>query len=127
MALAMDENDFAIGKNKLSKLIPICVTLLGLITLTFVIVKDPDVFIHYNKADFFFYPILGVSIAILSIYLIIYIVYAILALLNIDFKVIKTITPLMIFAECVFAAVLIFCNIDNTSSWYYKNIKKSNE
>lgn len=127
MALAMDENDFAIGKNKLSKLIPICVTLLGLITLTFVIVKDPDIFIHYNKADFFFYPILGVSIAILSIYLIIYIVYAILALLNIDFKVIKTITPLMIFAECVFAAVLIFCNIDNTSSWYYKNKNLMNE
>lgn len=121
MAIAMDEHDFSISRSNWGHALALFTFIAGLTTLIFVIVKKPAEFIHYNSTDQFFYPILGISIAILFVYLIILIVQLVLVKLKKNKILFKKAIPVIISLECVFAGVLIFVNIDNTSSGYYNN------
>lgn len=123
MATAMDKDEFAVGKRKHAQLIPLFTVLAGFVTLLYVVIKDPKIFIHYSKSDILFYPILVISLVILGAYLILLLINYLLKLRNNNFPLFKKVVPWLLCLESILACALILGNIDNTSSHYYNNKK----
>lgn len=123
MAYAMDYNDFKIGDNKYLKIVPIIFLAVGLVALCYVMATSPDIYMHYTKTDDFFYPILIPSIIFILLYLAIIIISFVLQIFKKQFNL-QHFIPVVIFLECIFAGVIMFTYIENTSDNYYRNKAK---
>lgn len=122
--IAMNKNDFKVGeKYNFIKFIPMAILGLGIILLTYVVLKDPQIFIHMHSDDEMFYPILITAIIFNSIYVILLILAFILQSFKKDRRIIRYLFPITIFAEAIYAGILIFANIDNAGDWDYFAVK----
>ena len=119
MAMAMNKNDLKVGDNPYLNLCPIIFLLLGLGTIVFTLIQAPEYYIHYKREDFFFYPILIGSAICITIYLILLIISFIFKYKNKNRNILKKIFLGTIFAEVVFAGVMIFCNADDANDYYF--------
>lgn len=126
-AMAMDDCEFACSKKKWHQIIPLVILGAALTTLLYVLIKDPEIFIHYKKGDLFFYFILIPSIAFIVCYLSVFIINFFINLKEKNISLLKVAIPIMIVCECIFSGIIIYCNIDNTSQSYYINKDKMTE
>lgn len=118
MAMGMSDMEFKIGNKSILKLFPMIILILGVSLLTYVLITDPEIFIHYHKSDEVFYPLLIIGIVFNSIYVLLLLAAFILHLLKINTKAFILTTEIIIFLEIIFAGVLIFVNTGNTNNYY---------
>lgn len=118
VAIAMNKTDLGLGESFIAKYAGLVVLMAGLISMVFVFIYSPSIFIHYKNTGDYFYLLLIPSIVFLS-------ACFILLLLSITFKMLgkesfhKKAMPILIFTEFIFASVIIFANASNTTSRYY--------
>ncbi|MBQ3253683.1 MAG: YfhO family protein [Acholeplasmatales bacterium] len=122
MAIAMNKNNFRVGTFNFIKLFPMIFLGLGLSTMIYVLINDPDIFIHYDKNSLYFNPIVIGSIVCISIYLAILLLAFIIQLFKKNPKIVYKLVPLGIFAECIFAAVIAFSSPGSTT--YIGNVEE---
>jgi len=118
MAIAMDKNDFKIGNKNFVKYIPLGFLILGLSTLIFVLVTNPDIYIHYEVGSIYYNPILIGSIIFIGIYICLLIAASVIQACKKDPKVIYKIIPGVIFAEAIFAIVIAFSTYGGSNLYY---------
>ena len=111
MALAMNKYDFRFSDNKYMKLLPIIFMSLGLGTMIYVLVANPEIYFHYSRGDKYFNPIVIGSITFISILIILLLAGIILEHLKRNDRFIYRLIPFTIFAEAIFAAVIAFSTI----------------
>lgn len=121
MAYGMDNLDLGIAKRKWYKLIPLAVMLGAISMYAFVLKKAPDLFMHYKRSDEFFYYILIPSLIIAILYALI-MLYSFVAdfIPKCRFNGLKLIYGVIII-ELIFAGIIMFTYIDNTSKSYFTN------
>lgn len=125
IAIAMHQNDFSLGNHVASKYATVFTILAGLCCLIYVLYFSPSLFIHYNNSGNYFYLLLIPALIALSLYLLVLLLSVTEKMFGKD-RIHKRAVPILIFAEFVFATVIIFANVDNTSSRYYA-AKSTNE
>ena len=113
MGLAMDKKDFKVGDNNFIKIAPLIVLIAGFITLSLVVITNPEIFIHYSQGDAYFYPILIGTLIFIGIYILLLLLGFIFQLIK-KYKLLKlsyTLIMLVIFGEVVFSGVITFSNV----------------
>lgn len=123
--IAMDKNNLGLGKSKLAKYFGLGFMTIGLMTMVYVLMVSPDVFIHYKNTSTYFYLLLIPSIIAIALYVIVLLLSITFKMLDKDFLHGKAV-PILIFAEFIFASIIIFANVDNTNARYYA-AKSTNE
>lgn len=118
MALGMSDMEFKLGKKNIIKIFPMIILSVGIFMLSFVLIKNPDVFIHYHVDDQFYYPILITSIVLNSLYVLILLVAFIFKIFKKESNVFIIIFKVILFVEVLFAGTVIFINTGNSNSYY---------
>ena len=114
---AMDKYNFKFGNKLFIKFILITFIAAALCFLLYIVIKNPDKFIHYPVDDEYYYPILIGSIIFLGIYLLLTII---LTILNIFKKsrasdVIIKLFPLVLVFELLFAGLIDYSSCGSNS------------
>jgi hypothetical protein len=118
VAIAMHENNFSLGESKTSKYFSLFIILAGVCCLIYVLIFSPSIFIHYKNTGNYFYLLLIPALISVSLYLIVLLLSITEKMMGKD-RIHKRAVPILIFAEFVFATVIIFANVDNTTARYY--------
>ena len=124
-AIAMNQTNLKATGSKVGLYITILMIALGLISMVYVLMLSPSVFIHYKNVGDYFYLLLIPSLVAISLYLLILLITLSFKLRGKDFLHGRAI-PILIFLEFIFATIIIFANVDNTSARYY-TAKETNE
>ena len=125
IAIAMDKNKLSYGKSTIGQHFALWFTVLGLLSLLFVLITSPNIFIHYNNSGDYFYLLLIPSIILVGLYLIVLLLSMTFKALGKDFLHGRAV-PILMGIEFIFATVIIFANVDNTNPRYYA-AKETNE
>ena len=117
IAIAMDKNKLSYGKSTIGQHFALWFTVLGLLSLLFVLITSPNIFIHYNNSGDYFYLLLIPSIILVGLYLIVLLLSMTFKALGKDFLHGRAV-PILMGIEFIFATVIIFANVDNTNFFY---------
>ena len=128
MARGMNEMNMRVGKYNFVKIFPFIILVIGLFMNVFVLINNPDIFIHYNKGeDNYFYPILIGSIIFILVYLLILFLLFLLQVFKKKraINIFSKLLVITIFGEVIFAGIINFSNIGSTDYLYkHNNIDK---
>ena len=119
-SIGMSEG-FILDKNKVESYAPIIMMILGLVLISYVLITNPEIFIHYEKTDsreykrLFFYGITIGSIVFISIYLICLVYPHIIKGFKPNKELHLALIPKVIYLEMIFALVICMINIGSTS------------
>jgi len=119
-AIAMS-NGFNFDKKKISNYFPLFIILLGIVLVSFVLINNPEIFIHYDKEAsqsykrVYFYVILIGSLVFLCIYFIALLVPHIIKLFNNNYVQKRTIISKVIGLELIFSLVVCLMNVGSIS------------
>ncbi len=124
MAIGMNKFNFRIGKHNFVKIFPTIILILGLLSIVFIITYNPDIYIHYDVTDQYYYPILIGSLILISIYLLILISSFLFQIFKLErlIKISTSILVLVIFGEVIFAGIVDFSTVGSRN--YMSNYSK---
>ena len=113
MGLAMNKQNFYVGKNNFIKLAPLAMLVAGFVTLSIVYITNPDIFIHYSKGDSYFAPILIGTLVFIGIYILLLFLGFIFQLFKKEklLKLAYAAIMLTICGEVVFSGIITFSNV----------------
>ena len=129
MARGMNQMGMKVGKYNFVKIFPFIILVISLYTSIFILINNPDIFIHYKAGeDEYFYPIVIGSLIFIGIYLLILLILFLVQLFG-KRRLIDIFTKILIttiFGELIFAMIINFSNVGSTD-YLYKHYKIDSE
>ena len=126
MAIGMNNMEFKLGNKFLLRLVPLVILSVGVGMIMYVLINDPEIFIHYHATDELFNPLLIIALVFNVLYVLLLLFSLCIKFLRNHSELSIILFKIILFFEILFAGAMIFINTGNSNSWYI-TAKKSME